>query len=291
MIQGNASPGLIVNILRPEVGRKVQVTACIPVCQPDADRWLTQLLDNLSQFPLGVSWYCDNLDHDTLGRIYDHPQTVGYADYQGPDPYSERCRNHPYWIARDCGARWMLRMDADETLVSHDWPMAEYHMAQTPLQVYKYRWYNVWQHALPQPLIRVDPPFRPQDNYRVVLHPLQGFGWDWKRPAVASAYCDREVKEVQTDLRILHWGFSTPELRRFHKDRWDKLYALGGRPNPYGMWNAACAEGSAWMHPWLPGVSHYDWVDGLDRALRNCPAHYRDLLAKEPHDRVRLSGP
>ena len=267
--------------------RSRRVCACIPICQPDADRWLYQLLANLDQLHhvLSVAWYGDNINQDTFDRLADFPGTAGVARYQGPEQFDERRRNYPYQIAVNAGAEWMLRMDSDETLVPTEWPMVEYHTAQPPCS-YKFRWYNVWQDALPHPLIRLDPPFRPQDNYRVVLHPLKGYGWDWKRPAVASAYCDREIKEVQTDLRLLHWGFSTPELRRFHKDRWDKLYAIGGRPNPYGMWSAACIEGMAWLHPWRPDLSHEEWVASVDAALRTCGrmADFREpWLREKPH--------
>jgi hypothetical protein len=46
---------------------------------------------------------------------------------------------------------------------------------------------------------------------------------------------------AKADLVCLHAGMMTPELRRLHKERWDRIYstALRGDPNPLGFWRQA----------------------------------------------------
>lgn len=241
---------------------KHRIVVCIPICQVDADRWLTRLLANLSKVPVGVAWYGDQIEADTVERIWEFAQTIGIALQSNKhETYAERCRNYPMEMAVELGAEWMLRMDSDEQIVVEDWPIIEDAIRQEP-RAWKLHWYNVWLESMPLPMIRFDPPFQPAHNYRVVLHPLKGYKWEFRPGSVASAYCDKAIEERMCDARLLHYGFSTPDLRKMHKERWDKLYS----PNPYGMWNAACDEKKmAWLWPWMPWLGHIEYTSLLDQ--------------------------
>lgn len=244
-----------------------QVVAAIPVCEPDAVLWLDRLLANLASVGVGVAWFLDNVSDLTFQKVESFPNTIGWGKLDDPSvPFREIHRQHPLNLAVRAGAEWMLRMDVDEELE----PNAAVVMA--PLLsakcAWKARWYNVWRETTPLPLIRFDPPFRPADNYRVCLHPLRDYQWQFRPTAVASAYCNREIATEWSDLRLIHRGFSTPELRRMHKERWDRLYA----PNPYGMWNAACDEAKeAWLWPWMPWLTHAQYCQVLGDVLDHTP--------------------
>ncbi len=238
---------------------RFQIVATIPICERDAQLFLPRLLQNLNDLGVGASWYCDNLFQESLREIRESDRTVGmFVENNHRIRYSENHRLYPSDIAKESGAEWALRIDADETVMLRDWKVVPELISQGRKQ-WRGPWYNVWEDISPHPIIRVDSPLEPDRCSRIMLLPLQGVRWTFRHP-IASAYSDVDVPEDRCDIRVIHWGFSTKELRQDHRERWDRLY----RPNPYQLWNEVCDESkSPVLFPLDPSLSHAEWIENM----------------------------
>lgn len=258
-------PNLPIVTLRKAGGPIVAVT---PVCEEDAC-WLPQFMREAESINVEVAWFLDNVSDSTERTIRDWSRTIGFALLKDNGvKFSEVFRTFPTNIAVESGASHFMPWDIDETygpevkdLLRHivEWE------PKPPNKIWTFHKYEVWQDSYPFPLIRCDEPFSPFYGYRHKLYPCRPpGGGEWRYafhtngPIRYLPNGERtELQYEKTDGRVIHWGFSTPELRGMHCDRWNRLY----EQNPYGTWQAAIDEDrKPWLLPLFPWMSHFEFT-------------------------------
>lgn len=229
-----------------------RVGAVIPIHEPDAVLWLDGLLAEMERLDWSVAWHLDNVSQATRDRIAAWPRTIGWTESSdGPGRFMENARQGALDILQDSGVEWFVNHDADERW-EPDAPAILEHLLGVRV-LWKVQWLNVWGYADDgSMLIRVDPPFL-RTRYR--FHPVGPLRWEYRDPRTASPYVvgDVPIREVQTDLRLIHLGFSTPELRRRHFEFWGERV-----PNPF--WKHLIDERSPVLLPFEKDLSYEKWL-------------------------------
>lgn len=215
----------------PRIG--VFLTTC------DEDRhWLPQWVEEVDRLGLDFTVHFDRCSLATVNLLLQHRRCVGCTSQDNPKiEYTECHKQGPFDLLVKQGYDWVLLIDSDETL-EKDAPtklrqIVQDHKDDDCLGL-KYR--TLWD---TRGCLRVDGPLG--CGYHVKLYNLMGGRrWSFKNPIVNGAYIlgrrSGDYREVKVDLVCLNHGAMTEELRRLHKERWDRIYgALGG--NPYGFWN------------------------------------------------------
>ena len=228
-----------------------QVVAIVPIHQRDADLYLNQLFKEFDRLDWDVVWHINNMDKETTSKIIDHPRTLGYS-LSLDGVFVDSDRNAAVEIAQSSGAPWISPHDADETLE----PCAPTMLQDMLKRKHHYvvRWYNIWEVKEDGTLmIRVDGAFM---GYKARFYPVNP--WKYEYRGVASLYpvgnnwCPRE----DSWLRILHWGFSTPESRQWHYNRWDgKVSSNYWKMLVLPEFHAQCQ-----LKAFDPNVSHHEFV-------------------------------
>lgn len=229
---------------------------CTPICQEDFDLWVDQFLANVERLGLEVAWYADGLLSSSALWLGAQRSTVGVVTGPPMLELGERVREATMEVARRSGAEWWVRLDSDERLEPNDWDEAVKLMeGVTTPTAFDCPWYNFWNTS--STLVMADQHMSPRFNTRRTLHCMKwGTRWHFPYHRVASAYSSAPVEIKPCDLRVLHYGFSTPELRAKHKERWDKIYD----PNPYGMWDSVLSGGAA-LEAYDPAETHQDFMN------------------------------
>ena len=240
-----------------EILRKAQrqMVAVIPIHQRDADLWLDQLLAEMERLDWDVAWHLDRLNAETRERIHNWRGTIGYTIGSDSGGFRENHREGALQIAQNSGAEWFINHDADETFEPNAPALIAALLAERKL--YMLRWYNVWEVRDGVPMIRVDGSFI-RTRYR--LHPIGPWRYAYNDPntATPAALRDDYPPLVQTGVRILHWGFSTPEQRQWHYDFWHGRVLHGGKPA--GFWAMVMEPTEPRLRAFDPSLTHEQWM-------------------------------
>jgi hypothetical protein len=218
-----------------------RVVAFTSVCEEDAC-WIPQYLAEAERLSLPFVMHFDRCSLETKGKVISHHLFVGATFQDVPSKeFNEQHKQEVLNLAQAKGASWAMAWDIDETYQRNTSflrslqegllePLAD------QLQV---RWLNLWE--TPE-WVRIDGPF--DSPKRVKFYNLQGgrkWVFDHKITNGAKLVGGREPELALIPFVCLHWGLMTHELRKQHKERWDRIYskALKGDPNPYGIWQYA----------------------------------------------------
>lgn len=224
-----------------------RVMAFTSICEEDAC-WLPQYLAEAERLSLPFVIHFDRCGSDTKEKVTEHPLCLSWTSQDRPAvEFNEQHKQGLIDIlirVRKMGrakVNWAMAWDVDETY-QRNATFLQFMQAgllnptTDQLQV---TWLNLWE--TPE-WIRVDGPFGAPK--RVKFYNLQeDRKWVFDHPITNGAkLVDRQ--EVETDFiafTCLHWGLMTHELRKQHKERWDRIYstALRGDPNPYKIWEYA----------------------------------------------------
>lgn len=195
-----------------------QVVAVIPIHQRDADLYLDQLMAEITRLDWDATWHLNGLAPEVVVRIANWPRTVGYSLARSNDPFVDIDRNYALKMAMESGAPWISPHDADETLEPNA-PEILKELLKTPAHIVT-KWYNIWKVDSEGLHIRMDGQFF---GYKARFYHTGGYKYCYRMNS-ASVYPDKGYDwppRVDSGLRILHWGFSTPESRLWHFNRWD----------------------------------------------------------------------
>lgn len=235
--------------IRPQAAMR-EVVAYTSICEEDRD-WIDQYLSEIERLNINFVIHFDRCSEGTKKRLWTHPRCLAQDAQDNPEiEFTEQHKQGVFnQIVSMPDVNWALAWDIDETW-EHDAPQklrdigksGDYDYIDCP-------WLNLWdgpQH------IRIDGPFA--SGHRVKLHNLRGsYKWVFNHPITngPSAYASEANHYIavtsdmlmlgKADLVCLHHGMMTPELRRFHKARWDRIYntALRGDQHTYGFWRDA----------------------------------------------------
>lgn len=214
------------------------VVAFTAACEEDAC-WVDQYLAEAERLRLPFAVHLDRCPPSIpLVRLTTHPLCVGTTkqDDQAVE-FEERHKQGVLDLVAGTGCRWALAWDVDETY-ERDARARLNAAANNTADCLDARWLNLWGD---RDHVRVDGHWCA--GHRVKLLNLQdGRRWRFDHPIInGPKLVGREGVTGQCDIVCLHHGMMLPELRRQHRDRWDRIYstALRGDPNPYGFWRDA----------------------------------------------------
>ncbi len=231
---------------------KSEIVAVTPIHDAAADLWLDQLLAEFEWLDWEVVWHIDRLSNqEHLERIVNYSRTIGYSTPIGPPtPFVDCDRNYAWQIAEQAGASWISLHDSDETYEPKASELTPRLLKRRCL--YQMPWYNIWKVDSDRGLwIRVDKPFV---GIRPRLYPIGPWTCDFKSTTASAYPHGPPLDVVETDIRILHWGFSTPELRRSHYERWH------GKVNS-GWWAGIVGtDDRLQTKQFDPNVNHQEWI-------------------------------
>lgn len=180
-----------------------------------------QLIAEYDRLDWEVIWHFNNISDKSALSLANHRRTLGYT-YTGknPQPYKDYDYVYALDMAAALGAKWTCVHNADETLEPAAPSMLEEMLQHR--KTYIVRWYNIWE-KLPDGrlVIRTDAFFV---GHKTRFFPL-GPWVPYMKGGVSTPYVRHpgggpEPEVEWRDLRIMHWGFSTPELRRRHYEQW-----------------------------------------------------------------------
>jgi hypothetical protein len=207
--------------------------------------WLPQYLREAERLAMPFAMLLDRCSEATAERVRSHPLCVGVARRAtAAGEFTEDCKQAAFDIAVASGATWAMAWDCDETY-ERDAPRKIAEIAALDVDYVDVRWVNLWGDARH---VRTDGPFG--GGHRVKFYHLRRRRWKFthtitngpkmvdRRGEVVSDPSPRE-RAAKHDLVCVHWGMYTPELRRAHKERWDRIYTAAVGNNPYGFWSYA----------------------------------------------------
>jgi hypothetical protein len=207
--------------------------------------WLPQYLREAERLAMPFAMLLDRCSDATAERVRSHPLCVGVARRAtAAGEFTEDCKQAAFDIAVASGATWAMAWDCDETY-ERDAPRKIAEIAALDVDYVDVRWVNLWGDARH---VRTDGPFG--GGHRVKFYHLRRRRWKFthtitngpkmvdRRGEVVSDPSPRE-RAAKHDLVCVHWGMYTPELRRAHKERWDRIYTAAVGNNPYGFWSYA----------------------------------------------------
>lgn len=216
------------------------VCAFTAVCQEDLV-WLHKYLCEVERLNLPFGMHLDRCLPHTWAFVQAHPlcltTTISVSDAE----FNEQHKQPILDSITALGYGWAFAWDIDETYETGFRNKLDRLLPQlSGADCVDLRWLNLWDD---ERHVRTDRNF--DAGHRVKLYNLnEGRRWAFDHPITNGAkLVGREGVTVKVDLVCLHHGMMTPELRRQHKARWDRIYstALRGDPNPYGFWREAIA--------------------------------------------------
>lgn len=218
-----------------------KVCAFTAVCKED-ERWVDQYLREVDRLQIPFVALFDRCWFDRMSM---HPLCVGGNSRAVADgEFTEQCKQSILDVVQGLGYEWAMAWDIDETYENgaafHIWKALD--QADKLTDWIDVRWLNLWDTP---DHIRVDLNFAA--GHRVKFYRMrEGLRWVFDHPItngpkLMSGNNPSFTTGAKSPLVCLHWGMMTAELRRQHKERWDRIYsmALRGDPNPYGFWKQA----------------------------------------------------
>jgi hypothetical protein len=206
------------------------------VCEEDKG-WIPQFLSEAERLNLPFVVHLDRCRREPFVKsdIERHPLYKG-ASYKDEGEFTEQDKQDALNLVAVLGYDWAMATDIDETYEQEaSAKIAE--IVKMDADLVDVRWLNLWGD---KDHVRVDLNFAV--GHRVKFYNLRSGKWVFDHPITNGAKLQgREAKVAKADLVCLHAGMMTPELRRLHKERWDRIYstALRGDPNPLGFWRQA----------------------------------------------------
>jgi hypothetical protein len=214
----------------------------VSVCRED-ECWVPQFLAEAERLKLPFAVHLDRLTNDrqvpgpTFERMVCHRLCVGVTSQPNQKvEFTEQHKQEVFDKVASLGYQWAFASDIDETYEQEARWKIEY-ISELDADLVDVRWLNLWGDKAH---VRVDLNFA--TGHRVKFYNLRSGKWVFDHPITNGAKLQgREAVTVKNDLVCLHHGMMTPELRRLHKERWDRIYstALRGDPNPLGFWRQA----------------------------------------------------
>jgi len=200
--------------------KKFKVIAVTPIHEPDARRFLPQLLSEFLRLDWGVVWHINNIwNPDLLDQIQGFRNTVGWTETNQTN-YRKSDGWRALELAQLAEPEWVVPHDADETWEPNAPKLLEKLLNHRALYVVP--WYNIWAQTDGELLIRMDKPYL---GVRPRLYPVGPWRWEYRNTLTASPYCCQCNNSLQTlstgSVRVLHWGFSTQDLREYHHALWN----------------------------------------------------------------------
>lgn len=245
-----------------------KVCAFTAVCEEDA-RWLPQYLAEAERLGMPFAVHFDRWQNakghikdgpvrGLMQRVQRHRLCVGYTlsrDYSAE--FTEQHKQPVFDLVAGRDFDWAMAWDVDETYERLA-PEKLQALLETDADQIQCRWLNLWGDST---TVRADGDWLL--GRRVKFYNLLSGRWHFDHPITNGAKLlkspppprkghrpmhtsgawqpqfrtDVVVKRV--DLVCLHWGMMTPELRRLHKERWDRVYTTAVGNNPYGFWRNA----------------------------------------------------
>ena len=213
------------------------VCAFTSVCLEDV-KWIEQYLSEVTRMKTRFAVHLDRCipeDHAGLMSLTSSSFCVGQTLQR--DKSIEFRENHkqPVFdlIAKMNQFRWAMAWDIDETFTKNgaeelnDATRSTEHCLATR---YVHLWGDVNHY-------RAD-----MTSWRDHLYNLRSGKWKWRDGITNGPRLFRGDslvldKSVRFNLTRLHHGVMTEEDRKFHKDRWDRIYTAAAGRNPYNFWN------------------------------------------------------
>lgn len=199
------------------------------VCEDDSG-WVDQYLREVSRLNLPFVILFDRCSQETKDKLLKHPNCVG--NYQQDDlniEFDECLKQKVFDLIPDT-YKWALAWDIDETWLEDSFDlsdMEDYTLVDT-------WWVNLWGDST---TVRIDGPFAKKPRGK--FYNLK-YEWLFRYKTVNGAYLtDAEEKNGFLNVTCLHHGLMTADLRKKHKERWDRIYGKAMGSNPYGFWDYA----------------------------------------------------
>jgi hypothetical protein len=189
--------------------------------------YLDQLLPEIERIGADVAWLANLCSDATIKRLHDFPRTVSVTVMNVS--FHNCLRNYPF-EALEKDHDWVMQMDADETLEPNAQEKLAFALGKQPML--KMKMAHVWE-ADGKRYLTTDMGDEKDRLYNTT------YKWRYLQKVVAGpTNFDIEVNPEQSNIWVIHWGYSTPEKRSFHKQRWDRLHGRSVGRNPYGLWSA-----------------------------------------------------
>lgn len=222
----------------------MEVCAFTAVLGEDAD-WLPQYLAEMERLAIPFAMLLDRCSDATADLVIRHPLCVGAARREESDgEFTEDVKQAAFDLAVASGARWAMATDVDE-VYERNAPRKIAEICALNVDYVDIKWVNLWGDARH---IRVDGAFG--GGHRVKFYNLRRRKWKFADKITnglrivnskGEPVRGEKIREKagRHDLVCIHHGFMTQELRRLHKERWDRIYTASVGSNPYGTWQWA----------------------------------------------------
>jgi hypothetical protein len=211
------------------------------VCEED-NQWVNTYLTEISRLDIPFCIHFDRCSEKFKSSIRRHGLYQGSTSQDNPSiEFNETHKQDVLDLVSRSGFDWAIAMDIDEVF-ENDAERHIHHIASSKYDCVDVRWLNLWEDANH---VRVDQEFA--KGHRVKFLNLQnGRRWKFDHPITNGPKVVSMDKVIlctigSSPLVTLHAGMMTKELRRLHKERWDRIYstALKGDLNPYTFWSNA----------------------------------------------------
>lgn len=202
----------------------MRIAASIPICEEDRE-WLDQLLSEIERMDVDVAWLLNNCSEETITTIKRFRKTVATYEYNGS--YHNCLRNYPLEALDQLGYDWALQWDSDEIWEPKAPSKLRNVLASNPLApMFQIKMAHLWGDD------QVMTSFAAERDRIFNLK----YKWVYMDKVVAGPTCLTSIKERMADLWMIHYGYSTPERRLQHKNRWDRNHGKSVGKNPYSLW-------------------------------------------------------
>lgn len=206
-------------------GDAIRIGAAICICEEDSV-YVDGLLSELERMRVDVAWLANNCKLETVDKLRAFPRTVSVTNFSGS--FHNCLRNYPF-EALENGYDWIIQWDADEI-----WEPKAPRKLRNILknqQMIQVRMAHVWEQN-GEKFITLDMGDEKDRIYNTQ------YKWRYLQRVVAGpTNFDEDLRPSKADIWIIHDGYSTPEKRQFHKERWNRLHGQSVGRNPYGHWN------------------------------------------------------
>ena len=229
-----------------QISRNLKLGAAIPICEQDT-AYLGVLLPEIERMGMDVAWLANNCSTGTVERLRGFSRTVGVHEHHGS--YNNCLRNYPMEILKAKGCDWLVQWDADEL-----WEPEAPERLRAAIKDQKaitVRMGHIWGESVTTDWA----------SERDRLYNLK-YPWIYTDKVIAGArLLDQEWTPEVVDVWMIHYGYSTPELRKSHKIRWDLNHGHSVGKNPYGQWNTINQEN------YTPNLVEYsEFISGLHQS-------------------------
>jgi len=216
-----------------------RIGAYVMFCEEDTI-WLDDFLVNAEMIDVDIAWQLDHCSDKTKQKIKDFKNTVWIKEET--EPYLESFRQNPFYALKELGYKWAFHWDIDERWdisanLQQDFKDAE----EKGAKVIQFPMFTAWGNKL-----RVDSIFNPKKSHSQTLRERAYYtqeDWRWRDKIIVSPFhfikgkVDKAYKRHYGKSVIVHYGYSTEELREHHKKRWNDNYTRAVGKQPYDFWD------------------------------------------------------